>query len=86
MSERHNDDCHHMDRDACRMFSRGLFLMLTGVCLSVLALLFLPHLSQAGKVSLVLGGVGLSLLLVVWPVRQAHHVSESVAETEILGD
>jgi small-conductance mechanosensitive channel len=67
MSERHNDKLHHMDRDACKLFSRGLFLMLTGVLMSVIALLFQPYLTGLAWPIVVLGGISVALLLVFWP-------------------
>lgn len=67
MSQRQNDDLHHMDRDAYKLFSRGLFLMLAGVLMSVLALLFLPYMTSLGWLAVVLGGVAVAVLLVFWP-------------------
>ncbi|MEA5445140.1 hypothetical protein VCB98_04805 [Gammaproteobacteria bacterium AB-CW1] len=64
MSEGLNDGALHRDRDANLLFARGLALMLSGVALSVVALIFLPRLEGIAQAYLVFGGLGLSGLLV----------------------
>lgn len=86
MSDRQNEKLHHMDRDAYRLFSRGLFLMLTGVLMSVLALVFQPYLTSTGWLFVVLGGIGVAVALVFWPGgRPVEHAGEQ-GQQEAVGD
>lgn len=55
-----------MDRDAYRMFSRGLWLMLTGVLLSVLCVLLMPLLDDGARVALALSGIAVLVVAGVW--------------------
>lgn len=57
---------NRMDRDAHRMFSRGLWLMLTGVLLSVLCVLLMPRLDDGGRVVLALSGIAVLAVAGVW--------------------
>lgn len=57
---------NRMDRDAHRMFSRGLWLMLTGVLLSVLCVLLMPRLDEGARVALALSGIAVLAVAGVW--------------------
>jgi len=59
MAERHSEGQARMDGDAYRMFSQGLYLMLFGVLLSVIALILLPAFGQESRVPQLIGGLGI---------------------------
>lgn len=64
MSDAQRDN--RMDRDAYRMFSRGLWLMLLGVLLSVTCLLLMPRLEDGARVALTLSGIAVLLVAGIW--------------------
>lgn len=57
---------NRMDRDAHRMFSRGLWLMLAGVLLSVICILLMPQLDGGARVALALSGIAVLVVTGIW--------------------